>query len=403
MTLATNDPLARARALFFDGTAHFEAGRLEAARDSFAAALALAPGRPSIQANLGVTLFRMEQWAQAVALLEPAVAAEPEQPDAWLALGLSLKALGHWLPAEQALQKGLDQGRGTAQAWLALAHIQERLGREVAALQAVERALQLEPESAEAWSARGGLLLLAHLQDEAVRSFERAIALGADESLHRFYLASVRGDTTPAQPPRAYVETLFDQYADNFEQHLTQVLKYCGHEVLLQPLVDAGRAYPLVLDLGCGSGLCARMVQAQAGAIDGVDVSAAMVTQARATGLYRRVEHADLLPFLASSDEPADLVMAADVFIYVGALDAVFEAVRRRLRPGGCFAFSVERHDGPQDLQLLPSMRYAHAPAYVQRLADAQGLRVRRQWEGLLRQDQDRPIPGLYFHLELPA
>ena len=91
-----DNPLDRARTLFFEGTAHFEGGRLGPARDSFQAALALVPGRPSIQANLGVTLFRLEQWAEAVAQLEPAVAADPAQPDAWLALGLSQKALGQW-------------------------------------------------------------------------------------------------------------------------------------------------------------------------------------------------------------------------------------------------------------------------------------------------------------------
>ena len=49
------------------------------------------------------------------------------------------------------------------------------------------------------------------------------------------------------------------------------------------------------------------------------------------------------------------LVIAADVFIYVGALEAVFASVRQRLAPCGCFAFSVERADAGQDL-LLQSM-----------------------------------------------
>ncbi len=59
--------------------------------------------------------------------------------------------------------------------------------------------------------------------------------------------------------------------------------------------------------------------------------------------------------------------------------------------------------------QAPPAEQQAALTEWSQRLRlpmaldDAQGLRVRRQWEGLLRQDQDRPIPGLYFHLELPA
>lgn len=395
----SGDALARARELFFQGADCFEAGELEQARAHFEAALVLAPGRPSIQANLGVTLFHLGASEAAVAQLVPALAAEPDQPDAWLALGLCRKALGQWEDAAVALERGLAQGAGNADAWLALAHVRERLGREDQALLAVESALQRDGASAAAWSARGSLLRQQQRLDDAAHSFERALALGADEGLHRFYLASLRGDTVPAQPPRFYVENLFDQYAENFEQHLTQVLHYCGHEVLLRPLVEAGARYPLVLDLGCGSGLCARLVHAQAGVIDGVDLSAAMVAQARATGLYRQVAHDDLLGFLQSGSEPADLVMAADVFIYVGALEPVFAAVRARLRPGGCFAFTLEAHAGTGDLQLLPSMRYAHAPAYLHRLAAQHGFAVRREWTGPLREDQERPVRGLYMHL----
>ncbi|MCU0763701.1 MAG: methyltransferase domain-containing protein [Hydrogenophaga sp.] len=196
----------------------------------------------------------------------------------------------------------------------------------------------------------------------------------------------------PPQPPAAYVKALFDEYADDFQTHLVEALNYQAHRTLLAPLVE----------VGCGTGLCGQLIRPLAGAVDGVDLSGAMVEQARASGVYRRVDQGDLLPFLTASTEPAQLVMAADVFIYVGALEAVFAAVRQRLAPGGCFAFSVEKGSpaqGEQDLMLLPSLRYAHSAAYVQRLAQANGLQVVRQWEAPIREDQRRPVPGLYFHL----
>ena len=37
--------------------------------------------------------------------------------------------------------------------------------------------------------------------------------------------------------------------------------------------------------------------------------------------------------------------------------------------------------DPRADLQLLPSLRYAHSPAYVERLAGAHGFRVQRSWQ----------------------
>ena len=91
---------------------------------------------------------------------------------------------------------------------------------------------------------------------------ERAIALGADDALHHYYLALVRGGNTPSAPPCEYVETLFDTYADDFQGHLTGALHYQAHEVLVHHLpAPASGRWRSVLDLGCGTGLCGPLVQ----------------------------------------------------------------------------------------------------------------------------------------------
>lgn len=400
----TVDPTEQAKAFFFEGNALFEQGQLEDAAGRYQAALALVPGRPSILANLGVTLCRLGRWPEAVGLLTQATKADPTHRDAWVALGLSQEALSNWSGAAHALQQGVKLGASTAQIQLSLALCLLRLERPDEALKALDQALALDPTLAEAWSQRGSVLRDAGQYAEAARCFEQALAHGGDETLHRFYLASVRaGEATPAQPPRAYVEALFDEYADDFQSHLIQHLKYQAHETLLAPLRVGGQRFPLVLDLGCGTGLCGQLIRPHADAVDGVDLAQAMVEQARASGAYRRVEQGDLLGFLRSQTEPADLVIAADVFIYVGALDEVFAAVRQRLQPGGCFAFSVELAGDGQELQLRPSLRYAHSPAYVERLAQAHGFRVRQTWHAPLREDQRKPVAGLYVLLEPAA
>ena len=68
-----SDALDQARARFVSGNAHFEAGRLDEALADFDAALALAPGRPSLLANRGTTLCRLARWGEAVAALQAAV------------------------------------------------------------------------------------------------------------------------------------------------------------------------------------------------------------------------------------------------------------------------------------------------------------------------------------------
>lgn len=101
-----NTALEQARQHFLDGIGYFEAGRLEPARASFEASLALAPGRASVLANLGITLFRLRLWQDAVPVLQQAVAADPAQTEAWFALGLCHEAQAQWADAADALAQG---------------------------------------------------------------------------------------------------------------------------------------------------------------------------------------------------------------------------------------------------------------------------------------------------------
>ena len=138
-----------------------------------------------------------------------------------------------------------------------------------------------------------------------------------------------------------------------------------------------------------------------------------------------------------------DLILAADTFIYVGGLGAVFRQARRCLRPRGLLAFSVEDLDkspmrvarppgdaagtahghghghgsAPADgatdadgelvgavpgwgAQLLSSARFAHAHAYIAALAEAHGFREAAGREGVLRNEGGVALPGRLYVLE---
>ena len=396
-----SNALDQARALFVRGNAHFEAGRLQAALVDFDAALALAPGRPSLLANRGATLCRLARWDEALPVLQSVAQADPGHADAWGALGLAQQALCQWTAAVESLSRARALGLQDGALCLALADCQMRLQRPDAALAALDQALAADATLAEAWSLRGNLMREAGRLTEAADAFDQALVHGGHPELNRFYLASVRlGEPVPPHPPRAYVESLFDDYAPDFQHHLLKDLKYQAHSTLLAPLLAEGRHWSLALDLGCGSGLCGQLLAPVCDAVDGVDVSRVMVEQASASGHYRRVDHAELLPFLTSGNELADLIVAADVFIYVGALDAVVPAAVRRLAAGGVLAFSVEQADPGHDLQLRPSLRYAHGRAAIERLALACGLIVQALWAAPIREDQLRPVMGWYVVLQ---
>lgn len=391
--------LDQAREHFLQGVQHFEANCFAEARSCFEAALALAPGRVSVLANLGITHFRLGRWHDAIPLLQQVTVVDPDSADAWTYLGLAHEAAAQWDAAVDALTRALELEPRQAGLWLTLGQCQLNLGLAVPALQAFDRAVAADPGLAAAWSERGSLLREMNQLEDAARCFEKALSLGADAELNSYYLASVRGTAGPASPPRKYVETLFDSYAGDFQEHLLEKLQYQAHESLLRPLIRAGQRFPAVLDLGCGTGLCGRLIHPLADAVDGIDVSKVMLGEARQLGVYRDLIYADLAYFLAETSRRADLVLAADVFIYVGELSSIFRSVRRILEPSGCFALTVEQSSAGQDVHLLPSLRYAHSESYIRRLAQTHGFTVKDLFTAPLRHDQLRPVQGLYVYL----
>ena len=126
--------------------------------------------------------------------------------------------------------------------------------------------------------------------------------------------------------------------------------------------------------------------------LEGADLSAEMLRRAEAKRVYDRLEKADLQTLVIPAQ--ADLVTAADVFMYVGGLEALFARISASLAPGALFAFSVERHDG-DGFVLLASRRYAHSQAYLMKLLAENGFELLSLDRKPIRMDRGEAIEGL--------
>jgi predicted TPR repeat methyltransferase len=162
--------------------------------------------------------------------------------------------------------------------------------------------------------------------------------------------------------------------------------------------------WPRVLDLGCGTGLAGQSLQGHAMRVDGVDLSLGMVKRAQESGHYQKVWQADIHDAMEQAHRTEDrynLIVSADVFIYVGALERAFQLATSVLRAGGGLAFSLEEWaEGPEWYVLRPSLRYAHSLAYIQRLASYHGFQILRADRDLLRHDHGTAIGGLFCILQ---
>ena len=445
-----DDSFAAAKSHFLHGLECLMAGRLPEAEQHFMASLAVLPGRASTLVNLAATRVLLGRPEEALTVADQALAMDPDMHDAWLHRATALAGLSRHAEALTSFERALSIDSGQSEVWSRQAQTLLALNRHDDAFASYERALTLNPASSEIWSRYGEALRESMRLAEAAQAFEQAIAHGGDPELHGYLLASVGGAAMPPHAPKRYVQALFDGYADDFDQHLVGVLGYDAHRVLTRHLALLARGpFESALDLGCGTGLCGPLVKPHVRHLTGVDLSAAMLARAGALGVYSELVQGDLVSHLRATQRRYDLVLAADVFIYVGELDGVFSAVREATLPGAVFCFTAEvlptrsqalRNDvsdmqcatvealqpsrgrgtgsaGPQaqrpprgaesDTQcanvgafdLLPSLRYAHSESYLRGLAARHGFNVLDMLRQPVRHDQRQPIDGLYLYL----
>jgi predicted TPR repeat methyltransferase len=392
-----------ARGHFLQGLADLQAGRLSAAETALRASLALLPGRPSSLSNLAVALLRQGRAAEALPLLDEVLAQEPDAADALGHRGAALNELGRNAEAVATFERLLRADPARPQGWFHLAQALHMQGRLDEAVDAYGRCLHLQPDHALARSQRGGALKALGRLDEARADFEQALALAPedDAEINRYQLASLGAAEAPPASPRAYVQRLFDDYADGFDQHLVGTLGYVTPNRLQQLLAGLGRRFDSALDLGCGTGLCGPLLRPLAQRLTGVDLSPRMLALARQRAVYDALHEAELLAHLHDAGADGhDLIVAADVFVYIGDLAPVFGAVARVLRAGGVFAFSVEAAPAAQAVVLQQSLRYAHGEQALRALADAQGFEVLHDETGALRGDAAHALHGHYWVMQ---
>ncbi len=270
------------------------------------------------------------------------------------------------------------------------------------------QALELAPLWPAGWFAFAKALIELGALDEAARAFRTCLAVNpADTFGAALHLARLSPEQAGWAIPGAYVEQLFDDYADRFDTHLNGILHYRGPALIRAALLaEMARQrrdphFKAVLDLGCGTGLMAVALAGIADIIDGVDISRRMLEKARATNRYRKLDADDLVGHLVTL--PAglrySLATAADVLVYIGDLGPLFAAVRSRLPIGSFFAFTVQSHQG-RGFALGKDLRAAHSEAYLLGIAVDSGFSVRSFEAGSSRMDAGIDVPGYVVVLE---
>lgn len=424
----------------------------------------------------------------AVRSLERASALDPTVTIAWRNLAIAYRSLGRERDAEVALRRAIEScGRPPADLLYRHYKALKALGEVDGAALRLLDTLAADPHHmlASFWvrvmvadaaaAARAGAAaaaadgkprlsagalekLQAHL---AVKSISgAAAAAGAGEG------SSTDVPDAALAVPHEYIKRLFDGYAPKFEDHLTQHLGYKTPKVLLDLALEAcvsagagggaaketagsGKRTPRwqrCADLGCGTGLAGIEFRPHVGYLAGVDLSGGMVEEARKrAGLYDELAVASVEGWLEEqlahmrSADPAsspsstsglgfDCVVAADVFVYIGSLEAIFIATAALMAPSALahsagtssalplFIFSTEAdllaesdaaaaadERDPPGFRLTGTGRCVHARGYVLNLAEKYGFVSVSVTRRAIRHNAGKPVMGDLFVLQKVA
>ena len=307
-------------------------------------------------------------------------------------------------------------------------------------------------------------------REEAIELYREMALCGDLRAQHKLATLINEGKSALHGNPE-YARKVFDQLAPIFEERLTDRLGYDIPRILEQEVsrhMNEGNDPELgswrILDLGCGSGLCGKAFSAYSTFVPssssvsltsigkdelmgkeqlehlmtsaepifvGIDISGKMIDLCLESGCYSHTIRCSLqkaLDVLCKQFDSQtgykygfDLIIAADTFIYVGALSSTFKCIHKILVPNGIFAFSIEEksekfcivigREGEECAQehlnaldrggceLQNTSRYGHNSEYIVELARIIGFEIVLETNVTLRVEFDVKVRGCNFLL----
>jgi len=349
--------------------------------------------------QLAVALTQQNRWEEAIFHYERTLALKPDHDEALHNLG-ALYVVQRKPELALPCYLKLLEFHPDFDAYYNIGVIYLYQDRHDDAIQYLNEALRLEPNSFNTHVNLGAVYLKKEALEQAAAHYETALALKPNDAELLYILAALSKKSAPTTAPKVYIENLFDQYAPYFDKHLTHYLQYRVPDLLLKAMQEEAGHMPLfatALDLGCGTGLCGQVFRPHVKNIIGVDLSDKMLDVARDKHIYDEIQNSDIHDALEHYSG-LDLIIAGDVFGYVGDLGETFPLVAHALEKNGLFVFTTEK-TWEADFQLQNNARFAHHKTYIETLAHNNNFEILRCENAVLRLQKEQAVEGFVWVL----
>ena len=353
--------------------------------------------------NIANIYLELEDYVQAEAYAGRALALDSQNYMALNILGTSLLEQEHFDEALEALQQALKLNNQDAWLYNYLSRCYQEKGLIKEALQSGWQAIILSPQDESHHINFGYMIYELSLDsgDEIIKEYALKWLQNFPQNKMAQHMGkSIINQSIPDKADPEYVKEIFDVFAPDFEKVLSD-LEYQTPQIIerfLQEIYgqDSQKKYR-ILDAGCGTGLCGKILKPYARffSLDGVDLSAKMLAEAKKKKVYNHLFCKDIIEFLAARENHYDLIVSADVFTYFGSLDSLFEAMSKSLKKQGRILFSITANmENDSDYVLHLSGRYKHHQNYVHSLLKKFGFLIEKEELCILRKEALQEVPG---------
>lgn len=364
-------------------------------------ALKASPDYFDAQNNLGNILQVLGRYDEAEACYEQSQKLKPHAPEPLINLAAMRLMQKDQTRAKHYLDEVITIAPTNPQTHKMLARIEQTNKNYETAIEHLSLAIEHGSGSLQLNSLidKSRLLTILDKKDEAIELYQTWLSLHPEDETAKHMLAALDGSPAPERPGEKYVKDLFDRFAMSFDTVL-EALDYQAPELIKEYMKthysDLDEKL-MVVDAGCGTGLCGSYLKPVADTLIGVDLSPAMLNRARILNHYDELIEDDLIRFFEAKTSQYDLVVSADTIIYLGTLDRICKAVSQSLKSGSEFIFTLEfdELENDQGYRLMDHGRYSHTKDYATGCLQDAGFTITHMEQHQLRMERGEPVLGM--------
>ena len=273
-------------------------------------------------------------------------------------------------------------------------------GKKNDALNHLLNAIQIEPKSAKIYFNLAEIYLSMNDINNTQKFLNETINL--DPSHEGAKLKSeILNRNFKGKIPIKYLEHHFDDYSETFEKHLLGTLHYKVPLVFSKIIKSKyEKNYPIknILDLGCGTGLCGIQITNKFNKFVGVDISKQMLNKANQKSIYTQLICSDIINFLKFTKKKYEIIMAADVLIYLGDLTELFKFVHNTMLNNARFIFSIEETK-KGEYEINQSGRFSHSLYYIINISQQNNFIIETSQDIKIRKENNKWVNGKIFSI----